>query len=88
MDEALKKRIENFLKDVAAASGISIDAFEWSINFELKQGPGLQPAGPTEYHLAVIVGKNRKVIKFTDDDLGLLDNHLKRWFLKEFAGSM
>ena len=99
MDEALKRRIENRLKEFAAASDISIADLEWGpSDFEIGPGTGIQPAGPTQYPLAVTVGTNRKVVKFTEDQLDdctlpgsqgntawqRLEHHLKG-VLKEFA---
>ena len=67
-------------------------------DFEIKPGTGIQQADPTQYPLAVTVGTNRKVAKFTDDELDdcnlpssqgktawqKLEHRLKE-FLKEFA---
>lgn len=70
MDETLKKRIENCLKELAVASDILIATLEWGpSNFEIGPGAGIQPAGLTQYPLAVRVGKTRKVAKFTEDEL-------------------
>jgi len=70
VDEALKRRIENRIKEFAVSLGISIAAIEWGHSyFEIGLGAGIQPAGPTRYPLAVTVGTDRKVIKFTEDEL-------------------
>jgi hypothetical protein len=99
VDEALKRRIENRLKEFAVALDISIAGLEWGpSDFEMGSGSGIQLTGPTQYPLAVIVGANRKVIKFTEDELEdcnpshsqgntvwqRLEHRLKE-FLKEFA---
>jgi hypothetical protein len=98
MDETLKRRIENRLKEFASASDISIAALEWGpSDFEIGPGTGIQPAGPIQYPLAVTVGTNRKVVKFTEDELDdctlpdsqgntawqRLEHRLKK-FLKDF----
>jgi hypothetical protein len=99
MGESLKRRIDNRFKELAAASDISIASLEWGPpDFEIRPGTGIQPTGPTEYPLAVAVGTNRKVVKFTEDGLddcnlpGSQGNtawqkleHRFKEFLKEFA---
>lgn len=99
MDETVKRRIENCFKELTAALDIPVATLEWgSSNFEIGPGTGIQAVGPTQYPVAVRVGGNRKVMKFTEDELDdctlpgrqgnaawqKLENQIKE-FLEEFV---